>query len=65
MKDINNFQNLMYVTAKGFEQLKEKLSMITIPAKILTIEEKQTGAFYAILAADRKVKQGRPPKSEI
>jgi len=64
MRDINNFENLMYVTAKSFEQLKEKLASIAIPAKILTIEEKQIGTFYAILAADRKVK-GRPPKSEV
>ena len=76
MNSINNFQNMMEVLGRNFQDLQAKLSAIPYPANILKIEREPTGKYYAVVQLDRpaapamgiekqeKPKRGRPPKAE-
>lgn len=62
MYNFNNFDNLIFITAKSFDQLKQKLNEIKVPVSLIHIDQKPTGLFYAFLSADRPVKQVSQPK---
>ena len=57
MQDINNFSNLIEVRGRDFDQLRRNLSMVDVPAKLLDIKVGPTGAYYAFLVADRKLRR--------
>lgn len=57
MQDINNFLNLIEVRGRSFDQLRENMSKIDVPCSIVQIQMMPTGAYFAILMADRKVRK--------
>lgn len=67
MQDINNFKNLLHVTARNFPLLQEQLVMIPVPAQILNIGSMPNGTFYAVVHLDRpaKAKSRKPPKEKV
>lgn len=70
MQSINNFENMLEILGRNFEDLQMKLAAIPSPAKIIKIEREPTGKYYAVLMLDRpsesgKRSRGRPAKVEV
>lgn len=62
--DHNHFENLFEVTGRDFKQFKRNLLTIDIPVQEIAYGVKPSGAYYAILRADRpksEKKRGRKP----
>jgi len=57
MQDINNFSNLIEVRGRSFDQLRENMAKVDVPASIVQILSLPTGAYIAILMADRKIRR--------
>ena len=57
MQDINNFNSLFMVQGRDFQDLKKKLMDVSVPAKVEHWGMRATGQPYAILRADRPIKQ--------
>ena len=65
IEDINGFSNLVYIEARNFDQLRDRMiTEVRVPATIVNIGTKTGGFPYVILSVTRKERKSGPKKSE-